>query len=149
MSSAKEINLNPNVLMIVLNSVLHDSRVLREANALLSNGYKVKIIGLLDRKIDRHDSDIEIEFIDVWSRYRLPRNYVGWIIKYFEFCVKCILNIIKSKPYIIHAHDLNALLPAYLGSLFSEAKVIYDSHELYTETNENRNTIINRMWRFA
>ena len=148
MSSAKKNNLSPNVLMIVLNSVIHDSRVLREANSLLSVGYKVKILGLLDTKIDRHDRDIEIELIDVWSRYRLPRNYVGWLIKYCEFCVKCTLKIIKSKPYIIHSHDLNALLPAYLGSLFSKSKIFYDSHELYTETSENSNTVINKMWRF-
>jgi glycosyltransferase involved in cell wall biosynthesis len=149
MSSVKQMNLKPSVVMIVLNSVLHDSRVLREANSLLSNGYEVKIIGLLDTKMNQHYSDVEIELINVWFRYRLPRNYVGWIIKYFEFCVKCILTIIRIKPYIIHAHDLNALLPACFGSVFSKANVIYDSHELYTETNENSNTRINRVWRFV
>jgi len=39
----------------------------------------------------------------------------------------------KFKPDIIHAHDLNALLPAIIMAKNFGAKVIYDSHEIFSE----------------
>lgn len=43
-------------------------------------------------------------------------------------------SIVKSmKPDIIHAHDLNALLPAVLLARSVGARVIYDSHEVFSE----------------
>jgi glycosyltransferase involved in cell wall biosynthesis len=146
MSSAKQINLNPSVLMIVLNSVLHDSRVLREANSLMSSGYKVHIIGMQDKKNDSMKSNVHVELIHVWTRDILPKNIIGWLIKYFEFCVKAIIKIIQLKPDIVHAHDLNTLFPAYIGCLLTKSKIIYDSHELFTERGKFSYNLINKMW---
>jgi glycosyltransferase involved in cell wall biosynthesis len=142
----KRRNLKTNVAMIVLNSVIHDSRVLREARLLLVKGYNVKIFGIIDQRRRQYSGDVDIDLINIWLRYRLPKNNVGWFLKYVEFCLKVISKIFHSKPDIIHAHDLDALLPGYLASLLTQAKVVYDSHELYTETGEKQDTIINKMW---
>ena len=49
---------------------------------------------------------------------------------------------------IYHGHDLPAAFPLLMiGKLFRK-KVIYDSHELYTEQDEYFNSLINRIWRF-
>ena len=118
MSSVNQIYADAKVLMVVMNSVVHDSRVLREANSLISSGYKVKIIGLREQEDESPKSNIQAELIHVWSRNILPKNIFGWLVKYFEFCVKVIIRIIQSKTGIVHAHDLNTFLPAYIGCFF-------------------------------
>ena len=40
------------VAMIVLNSVTHDARVLKESKTLVQNGYHVSIVGVSDKKED-------------------------------------------------------------------------------------------------
>lgn len=141
--------MNPkcDVLMVVLNSVLHDSRVLREASTLLSSGYKVNIIGIRGKNSDLIKTNMHVELIHIWSRDMLPKNIIGWLIKYFEFCLKAIIRIILLKPGIVHAHDLNTLFPAYIASLLTRSSIIYDSHELYTEQDEFSDNLINRIWR--
>lgn len=126
------------VVMIVRNSVLHDSRVMREAKALSENDYQVTILGMKEKKNQPSNinlSRVKVILIFLRTKNILPVNMFGWIIKYFEFILKSVIKTIKIKPSIIHAHDLDCLVPAYLGKLFSGAKLIYDSHEMYTETS--------------
>ena len=47
-----------------------------------------------------------------------------------------IFRLAKSEKYnVFHAHDLNTLFGGYLASINQDAKLIYDSHELYLERN--------------
>lgn len=57
------------------------------------------------------------------------------ITTYISYWLKAKRLAIDFKADIYHAHDLTALLPAYLAAKKTEAKVIYDSHELFTEHN--------------
>ena len=139
------------VLMVVLNNVLSDSRVKREANALSELDYDVKILGL--KKTDKdvvnsiYNRKIQVSLIQLFSKNILPNNSFGWIFKYFEFLIKCILKTVFINPDIIHSHDLDALLPGYLASKITKAKLIYDSHELFTETSDLRKKRISQIWK--
>ena len=57
------------------------------------------------------------------------------ISTYISYWIKSKNLALSFKADVYHAHDLNTLLPAYLAAKKIGAKVIYDSHELYTERN--------------
>jgi glycosyltransferase involved in cell wall biosynthesis len=52
-----------------------------------------------------------------------------------EFNLRFYLYARHLDAKIIHAHDLNTLLGAYLSAQKNGAKIIYDSHELYLDRN--------------
>lgn len=54
---------------------------------------------------------------------------------YIFFWLKAKKLALSFKADVYHAHDLNTLLPAYLAAKKTGAKVVYDSHELYSERN--------------
>lgn len=58
-----------------------------------------------------------------------------WIaLNYFKSLnKKFISEAVKCDPDIIHAHDLDTLLAGYLINRKTGAKLIYDSHELWTK----------------
>lgn len=41
--------------------------------------------------------------------------------------------IVREKPDIIHANDLNALIPAYMAARRLKCALIYDTHEIFLE----------------
>jgi len=42
-------------------------------------------------------------------------------------------KVITSKPDVVHAHDVNTLPTAWLASVLSRSKLIYDAHEISTD----------------
>jgi len=133
--------------MVVLNSVLHDSRVIREALALKTKGYNITVIGVEDGCGSKVNFDFSVKLLKLRSRILLPKNIVGWSIKYLEFILRCILKTILLKPEIVHAHDLPALLPSFIVSRIIGNKLIYDAHELFSEMTADYESLQNRLWR--
>ena len=41
--------------------------------------------------------------------------------------------LVASKPDVVHAHDVNTLLTAWLAARFTGAKLVYDAHEISTD----------------
>lgn len=69
----------PRIAALVLNSVSHDARVLKEADSLAEAGYEVHIFGILDNRstepMTRRASGVTIRRVDLnnallWRRYR-------------------------------------------------------------------------------
>lgn len=50
---------------------------------------------------------------------------------YFLFWASVLKEAVRQKADVYHAHDLPALLPAYLASKINGAKLVYDSVELW------------------
>ena len=57
---------------------------------------------------------------------------------YLSFYHKAYKATAGKKYDIYHAHDLNTLPIAYLAARRDQAKLVYDSHELYVERNKLR-----------
>jgi len=57
------------------------------------------------------------------------------ITTYFFFCKEAAKYAIEWKPHVAHAHDLNTLYAAKLVKNATQAKVVYDSHELWVHRN--------------
>ena len=75
----------PRIAALVLNSVSHDARVLKEADSLAEAGYEVHIFGILDNRstepLTRRASGVTIRRVDLnnallWRRYR-SRSWVA------------------------------------------------------------------------
>jgi glycosyltransferase involved in cell wall biosynthesis len=121
--------------MVILNTtpLVLDSRVRREAEALALAGHSVKLVGVRQRGERMRDlGGFEVVAFEVWSR-RLPRTPLFWPVKYAEFLVKSLAALLRSRADVYHAHDLEALIPAWIAARLTRVRVIYDSHELFTE----------------
>lgn len=53
----------------------------------------------------------------------------------FAFYLRSVAIAIRDRAEVYHGHDLSALWPAYLAARLTGAKVVYDSHELFSERN--------------
>lgn len=137
------------VLMVVLNNLIHDARVLKEAKTLKKSNYKVKIIGIITKSEDKKSfrlDGIDVQLIKIHTKNLLPKNNFGWFIKYLEFAVKLNIKMAKENFNIVHAHNLDALLPVYLLAKLLNKSIIYDSHELFTEMAGKSDNFINKTW---
>lgn len=71
-------------------------------------------------------------------RFKFIKSLLAPINRYFcllYFYQKNYTATAKEKFDIYHAHDLNTLPIAYLAARRNNAKLVYDSHELYVERN--------------
>ena len=55
---------------------------------------------------------------------------------YVEYSIRLFFKILFSKKDILLSNDLDTLLPNYLISHLQKKKLVYDSHELFTEIPE-------------
>jgi len=136
-----------------------DRRILLEADSLEAAGWEVTIIAMplapgemdTDPRIVRIDADNLLSnrgnfFLHAyrWLRQRVPQS--GWLMRKIKaiawryvvdqesFFVKLFSSATsRFSPDIFFAHDLAMLPVARLASQRSGAKLIYDSHELYSE----------------
>ena len=127
-----------NNLHITLTLFRNETRILKETTSLVRSGLvpRVYIVALHEEGL-REEEEID-NARSVW-RVRLksrkwPRNLAVQLLKYIEFCVRVIWYARMRKITLITIHSL-ALLP--LGVFLKwpcRAKLVYDAHELETET---------------
>jgi len=121
------------VTMAVHSDFVHDRRVRNEAEALAEAGYIVTVLcAVHDNAMIGHKPN-KLILGDV--------TYVLHYLKYasgkmrFVDMMRSFYKTLKQTPSdIIHAHDLDTLIPCRLASRRHHSTLIYDSHELYTES---------------
>jgi len=123
-----------NVSMLVINAFLHDTRVEKEAKTLTEAGYRVKVFALHGPGL------VEKETRDGYTVERVRVRSRGWgthiairALKYLEFNIRAVWRLVRSRPQVIHAHDVNALVPAYIAAQLARTRLVYDAHELWAE----------------
>jgi glycosyltransferase involved in cell wall biosynthesis len=66
---------------------------------------------------------------------------------YLEYNLRLLLYLLSQKTDIIHAVDLDTILPAVVCKWWKRVRVIYDAHEYFTETPEVvRRPTVQRIW---
>jgi len=75
-----------------------------------------------------------------YKTYRFKLVFNEGFLFYAEYNFRLFFILLFSKKDILLANDLDTLLPNYLASRISKSKLVYDSHELFTEVPE----LINR-----
>lgn len=128
-----------NNLHISLTEFRNESRVLKETNSILNHNVasKVYIASL-------HDDDLEEEIIYndklILKRFKLntrkmSKNLFVQLLKYLEFIYKVTIFYREKNIKIINIHSI-ALLPfGIFLKYYYKAILVYDTHELETETN--------------
>ena len=128
---------------VVINSIWCDPRVRKQINEYIAReDIELSCVGF---KCGRYNEE-KVKLIPCKTTIVPPNpKYIGRqksIIKKLkrEKCLnRDICNaIINEKPDVIHANDLNALIPAYMASKKLGCKLIYDSHEIYVENFFNK-----------
>ncbi|WP_020146555.1 glycosyltransferase [Thioalkalivibrio sp. ALJ15] len=127
-------------LHIVRNPVSHDSRVLKETCAVGESGLfdKLEIAGF-------HEAGFaEAEDLDGRTIHRvrltsrpLPKDLLSQSVKYAEWYARLVSRYRRQSLRVIHCHNLWPLSIGVLLKRLTGAKLIYDAHELQTETVGN------------
>ena len=124
---------------VVMNSIWYDPRVRKQIVEYLKNEIDLSCVGY---ECPRYDEEkikqmpCKVNVVKRDERYlgkqrSIIRKFTREKIKNKAVCEA----IVAEKPDVIHANDLDALIPAMMAQKVLKCKVIYDSHEVYTENN--------------
>lgn len=120
------------VTMLLSNPYRPDPRVQKEAISLINSGYRVNLI-CWDRKSEFPGKEV-VNGIEV-LRIRVPSEYnLGsrQLLNFLRFWIVAYKQLDKTKPDIVHCHDLDtALLGYWYKRTHPETKFVYDAHECY------------------
>lgn len=148
------------VAMIVWNEFLNDARVLKEAQTLQQAGYKVKVFALHTPGVTSQQEQLKdgIEVFRVarsplwrWRKGRTvsneaprtskPQGPIGKLTFKHQLLrliartwthTALLWHMIRYRPHLVHAHDVNTLPTSWLAARFSQARLVYDAHEIST-----------------
>ncbi len=116
------------VIVSVTNDITTDQRVHKVCATLTEMNFKVIVIG---RKLKN-----SIPINRKYSTYRFKLLFNKGVLFYAEYNLRLFFKLLFTKKDILLANDLDTLLPNYLASKLFKTKLVYDSHELFTEVPE-------------
>ncbi len=142
----------PRVCMLILNEVVRDGRVIREAR-VVAEFADLTVVGLdrghfaTDEQAISRELGFEVRLARLGGYARLPRNIVGYGLRYVK-AVSAMTRLAKAcRPEILHVHEVDALPIGLRVARATGAKLIYDAHELYRETSYmGSNPLMRRHW---
>ena len=123
---------------VVKNSVWYDPRVRKQIVSYLAEpSCEVNAIGVMDRRYDEEkvqEYPCNVRLARIAPKYYgAQRTFLMKMIRELKVNKQIKKLIIDSNPDIIHANDLNALIPAYKAAKKLKCAIIYDSHEVFVE----------------
>ena len=116
------------VIVSVTNDLVTDNRVHKVCTSLSSFGYEILLVG-------RNLSNSEIVSRSYSTkRFRLIFN--KGMFFYAEYNIRLFFFLLFARVDIMLSNDLDSLPANYLASMFRNKKLVYDSHEYFTEVPE-------------
>jgi glycosyltransferase involved in cell wall biosynthesis len=115
------------IAMLLHKSVEHDSRVRREARALLGAGHEVVVL-----HAPRHSDGLGEELDGFALRSVSPPAWTRRLGSAFYrslLLLGFVRELRRLRPGAVHAHDVAMLAPGWLGARLTGARLVYDSHE--------------------
>lgn len=118
------------VLVAVSNDLYTDQRVHKICSFIHKQGYDVKLIGRLKK-----DSPSSLN--RAYQTFRFRMIFHKGALFYAEFNLKLFFYLLFNPAQKIVSNDLDTLLACYLAKkLKPRCKLVYDSHEYFTEVPE-------------
>ena len=117
-----------------------ESRILKETASLakLKLFDNIIIVGIRedgDKESERLDDIREIRLISLKTKI-LPKGSFWKVFNYIEWFLRIILTYNKENIKSVNCHVLSVLPLGIFFKIFKNSKVIYDTHELETETEQ-------------
>lgn len=119
----------PTVIVSVINDLNTDQRVHKVCSFIESQGYDVLLVG---RELK---SSQKMEYRSYRTK-RFRMYYEKGALFYAWFNFRLFWFLLFRSSHILVSNDLDTLLPNYLVSRLKRKKLIYDSHEYFTEVPE-------------
>jgi glycosyltransferase involved in cell wall biosynthesis len=112
---------------------VHDRRVRNQATALVEAGYNVTVlcVGALTDNTDANVTSHELDGVHL-KVHRL--RFQSGKRRFREMMRAFSITMSTMSADVVHAHDLDTLMPCSRAAARMDAKLVYDSHELYTES---------------
>lgn len=134
------------ITIIAFSNIYHDSRVRRQIREL--GGYNdltvICLYSSYENTLRHLYPDVHFYFLKWGSvtHKKSLKQYIEreWILKW---SVLWILRRIRSDCII--ANDLEALVPAYFNSIHRAKNIVYDSHEIWTEREGCRKSLLHKL----
>ena len=123
---------------VVKNSVWYDPRVRKQIISYMSaEDCEVEAVGVEDlrydsQKVAEYPCDVRLVHIDS-KYYSDNRTFFTKLKRELIVNREMTRMICECKPDVIHANDLNALIPACKAAKKLKCRVVYDSHEVFVE----------------
>ncbi len=129
----------PKSLHLTHTNIESDSRILKEMTGLAKAGYEVVGIGIALHDGSRKSAlplraDVSIVRLQCRSLTVLPR-LLRHVASFCEMIIKIVPRAVRERADVIHCHDTPALLLGMVVKTFTQARLIYDAHELESDRN--------------
>lgn len=116
------------VSLSVINDLVTDNRVHKVSVSLMKMGFEPVLIG----RILPESQPVQREYATQRMRLLFRKGPQF----YFEYNCRLFFRLLKIKPDIFVANDLDTLPANYLASHLRRKPLVYDSHEYFTEVPE-------------
>ena len=117
------------VIVCVSNDLVTDNRVARTCLVLEGQNYEVILVG----RQKKNSPPISQKSFR-WKRLKLP--FEKGPLFYITLNLRLLLFLFSNKFDLIYANDLDTLIPCFVAAKIKNSKLIYDTHELFTEVPE-------------
>ena len=129
-------------IVSVINDLVTDRRVDKTCMCLKEEGYRVILIG---RKLK---NSLPVQH-KRYETIRMRLLFRKGVLFYLEFQLRLFLLLFFKKKDLLWSNDLDTLLPNYLCSQFFSIPLVYDSHEIFCEVPELKNSPLKKKtWEF-
>lgn len=127
-----------NILHISHTDIRVDSRILKQMHSInmANSPYCVSAIGIVSQECEVENSNgVSIDSITIQSSKLKFLPKIRGIFIMLEMLFKMTLKAYRVKAKVVHCHDNTVLPVGVILKFLTNAKVIYDAHEL--ESNKN------------
>lgn len=133
-------NIKKRLVLTVTNDLVTDNRVHKVAQTLVKMGFDVTLLG---RELENS--------LPVNNRNYLTHRFKLWFNKgpmfYANYNISVFFYLLFKNFDVVVSNDLDSLLAGYWATKLRRKKLVYDSHEYFTEVPELVNRpIVKKSW---